>query len=50
MRELVQALRTVCDGEGIDAPDAALSLIARSAGGAYRDAISTLDQLSAATG
>ena len=50
MRELVHALRTVCDGEGIDAPDAALSLIARSAGGAYRDAISTLDQLSAATG
>jgi DNA polymerase-3 subunit gamma/tau len=50
MRELVQALRTVCDGEGIDAPDAALSLISRSAGGAYRDAISTLDQLSAATG
>ena len=50
MRELVQALRTVCDGEGIDAPDAALSLIARSAGGAYRDAISTLDQLAAATG
>jgi DNA polymerase III subunit gamma/tau len=50
MRELVQALRTVCEGEGIDAPDAALSLIARSAGGAYRDAISTLDQLSAATG
>ena len=50
MRELVQTLRTVCDGEGIDAPDAALSLIARSAGGAYRDAISTLDQLSAATG
>ncbi len=50
MRELVQALRTVCEGEEIDAPDAALSLIARSAGGAYRDAISTLDQLSAATG
>jgi DNA polymerase-3 subunit gamma/tau len=50
MRELVQALRTVCEGEEIDAPDAALSLIARGAGGAYRDAISTLDQLSAATG
>jgi DNA polymerase-3 subunit gamma/tau len=49
MRELVQALRTVCEGEAIDAPDAALSLIARGAGGAYRDAISTLDQLSAAT-
>src|SRR5439155_12238950 len=31
------------------APDAALSLIARSARGAYRDAVSALDQLSAAT-
>src|SRR4029078_8092169 len=50
MRELVQALRTVCDGEEIDATDAALSLIGRSAGGAYGDAIATLDQLSAATG
>ncbi len=50
LQELVQALRTVCDGEGIDAADPALSLIARGAGGAYRDAISTLDQLSAATG
>src|SRR5205085_12655742 len=32
-----------------DVPDAALSLIARSARGAYRDAESTLDQLAAAT-
>ena len=47
--ELVQVLRWIADGEGIDAPDAALSLIARSARGAYRDAVSTLDQLSAAT-
>jgi len=42
-------LRRVADGEGIEAPDAALSLIARSARGAYRDAVSTLDQLAAAT-
>jgi DNA polymerase-3 subunit gamma/tau len=42
-------LRRVADGEGIEAPDAALSLIARSARGSYRDAVSTLDQLSAAT-
>ena len=48
--ELVRALRRVVDGEGIEAPDAALSLIARGARGSYRDAISTLDQLSAATG
>ena len=47
--ELVQVLRWIAEGEGIEAPDAALSLIARSARGAYRDAVSTLDQLSAAT-
>ncbi|HUK95639.1 MAG TPA: DNA polymerase III subunit gamma/tau [Gaiellaceae bacterium] len=47
--ELVQLLRRVADGEGIEAPDAALSLIARSARGSYRDAVSTLDQLGAAT-
>ncbi len=47
--ELVRLLRRVADGEGIEAPDAALSLIARSARGSYRDAISTLDQLAAAT-
>ncbi len=47
--ELVQVLRRTADGEGIEAPDAALSLIARSARGAYRDAVSTLDQLAAAT-
>jgi DNA polymerase-3 subunit gamma/tau len=50
LHELVAQLRTVCEGEGIDAPDSALSLIARSAAGSFRDAISTLDQLSAATG
>ena len=42
-------LRRVADGEGIEAPDAALSLIARGARGAFRDAVSTLDQLAAAT-
>jgi len=47
--DLVRKLRRIADGEGIDAPDAALSLIARSARGAYRDAESTLDQLAAAT-
>jgi DNA polymerase III subunit gamma/tau len=47
--ELVQVLRRVADGEGIDAPDAALSLIARSARGSFRDAVSTLDQLTSAT-
>jgi DNA polymerase-3 subunit gamma/tau len=47
--ELVRLLRRVADGEEIEAPDAALSLIARAARGSYRDAVSTLDQLAAAT-
>ena len=47
--ELVKVLRPIADGEGIEAPDAALALIARSARGSFRDAVSTLDQLSAAT-
>jgi DNA polymerase-3 subunit gamma/tau len=47
--ELVQKLRRLADAEGIEAPDAALSLIARSARGSYRDAESTLDQLASAT-
>ena len=47
--ELVTVLRRVADGEGIEAQDSALSLIARSARGAFRDAVSTLDQLAAAT-
>ena len=50
LQELVAVLRRVCEGEGIDAPDAALALIARGAHGSFRDAVSTLDQLSAATG
>jgi DNA polymerase III subunit gamma/tau len=49
LAELTQLLRRVADGEKIDAPDAALSLIARSARGSFRDAVSTLDQLAAAT-
>ena len=47
--ELVTLLRRVADGEGIQAPDSALSLIARGARGSFRDAVSTLDQLAAAT-
>jgi len=49
LAELVTLLRRVADGEGIDVPDAALSLIARSARGSFRDAVSTLDQLASAT-
>jgi DNA polymerase III subunit gamma/tau len=49
LAELTKLLRQVADGEPIEAPDAALSLIARSARGSFRDAVSTLDQLAAAT-
>ena len=47
--DLVKVLRRVADGEEMEAPDQALALIARSARGAFRDAVSTLDQLAAAT-
>jgi DNA polymerase-3 subunit gamma/tau len=47
--ELVKKLRRIADAEKIDVPDAALALIARGGRGAYRDAESTLDQLTAAT-
>jgi len=47
--DLVQKLRLIADGEGIEVPDQALALVARGARGAYRDAESTLGQLSAAT-
>jgi DNA polymerase III subunit gamma/tau len=47
--DLVTLLRRVTDGEGIQAQDSALSLIARAAHGSFRDAVSTLDQLAAST-
>ncbi len=47
--EVVTLLRRVAEGEGIQAQDSALSLIARTASGSFRDAVSTLDQLAAAT-
>ncbi|MGZ8688208.1 MAG: DNA polymerase III subunit gamma/tau [Gaiellaceae bacterium] len=49
LQELVTVLHRVADGEGIEAPDAALALIASRARGSFRDAVSTLDQLAAAT-
>jgi DNA polymerase-3 subunit gamma/tau len=50
LQELVKVLRQIADAEEIDAPDQALALVARSGRGAYRDAVSTLDQLASATG
>jgi DNA polymerase III subunit gamma/tau len=49
LQDLVKVLRQIADAEGIDAPDQALALVARSGRGAYRDAVSTLDQLASAT-
>ena len=49
LQDLVTVLTRVAEGEGIDAPQQALSLVARAARGSFRDATSTLDQLSAAT-
>jgi DNA polymerase-3 subunit gamma/tau len=48
--DLVKVLRRVADGEGFQAPDSALSQIARAAKGSFRDGVSMLDQLAAATG
>ena len=48
--ELLEALRRIADAESIGADDDALRLIARHAGGSFRDAISSLDQLSSASG
>ncbi len=50
LAELTRLLRRVADGEQIETPEAALALIARSARGSFRDAVSTLDQLASATG
>src|SRR5947209_7092384 len=49
LQDLVTVLTRVAEGEQIDAPPQALSLIARAARGSFRDATSTLDQLSSAT-
>jgi DNA polymerase-3 subunit gamma/tau len=47
--DLVRLLSRIAQEEGIDAPEQALALVARSARGSFRDAVSTLDQLAAAT-
>jgi len=44
---LVQRLQKICEGEDIDAEPEALDLIARTATGSMRDAISLLDQMAA---
>jgi DNA polymerase-3 subunit gamma/tau len=49
LQHLVTVLRQIADAEKIEAPDQALALVARSGRGAYRDAVSMLDQLASAT-
>ena len=49
-RVLQQHLATVCEAEGVPADPAALALVARSAAGSVRDALSILGQLIAGSG
>src|SRR5688572_12150743 len=49
-RSIVEQLRRIADAEGIEIPDAALTLIARAAEGSMRDAQSALDQVIAFAG
>src|SRR5258706_1095281 len=46
--KIVTRLREIAQAEGVQVADAALSLVARQAAGSMRDALSLLDQLSAA--
>jgi DNA polymerase III subunit gamma/tau len=47
--ELATVLRRISDAEQIQVDDAALHLMARAAGGSFRDAVGTLDQLATVT-
>jgi DNA polymerase-3 subunit gamma/tau len=47
--ELATVLRRISDAEQIVVDDAALHLMARAAGGSFRDAVGTLDQLATVT-
>lgn len=50
IQEVVQVLSSIAGQEGIEVDAAALSVIARAAGGSFRDAIGTLDQLATYAG
>ena len=45
LEQIGTVLRRIADAEGIEADDRTLAMIARAAGGSFRDAIGTLDQL-----
>ncbi len=49
VEKIVLRLRRLCEGEGIEAEDVALRLIARHATGSLRDAVSLLDQLASSS-
>ena len=45
LEQIAEVIRRVADTEGIEVEDGAVALTARSAGGSFRDALGTLDQL-----
>ena len=45
LEQIAEVIRRVADTEGIEVSDGAVALTARSAGGSFRDALGTLDQL-----
>jgi DNA polymerase-3 subunit gamma/tau len=45
LEQIAEVLRRVAEAEGIEIEDAAVAMLARSAGGSFRDALATLDQL-----
>jgi DNA polymerase-3 subunit gamma/tau len=45
LQQIASVLRKVAAEEGIEVPDAAITMIARSATGSFRDALGTLEQL-----
>jgi DNA polymerase-3 subunit gamma/tau len=45
LEQISEVLKRVAAAEGIEAEDAAVAMIARSASGSFRDALGTLDQL-----
>ncbi len=46
--EISEVLRRIATAEGIEIDDAAVNLVARAAGGSFRDGVTILDQLSTA--
>jgi DNA polymerase-3 subunit gamma/tau len=48
LAEISEVLRRIATAEGIEIDDAAVQLVARAAGGSFRDGVTILDQLSTA--